>query len=293
MSYITGTSSNNIITGTSEDDNIDGGAGNDTINGGGNGTYGDNISFSGATTGVTVNLTTGVASDGQGGTDVVSNIEHINGTRFNDRLTGSSVTNWFRPGAGDDTVDGMGGKDVVMYEDASAGVTVNLLTGQATGTSIGTDTLTSIEAVHGSYYNDRITLSNSDGYVFARAGNDIITGGSSGEYINPGSGSDTVDGGGGSDTVDFGDDGYDSTGRGTRGATANLETGVATDTWGYTDSLTNIEGVGGTDFADTFIGNSQDNELEGKGGNDTLKGAGGFDALKGGDGTDRADYSGN
>ena len=118
MSNFTGTASNNTITGTSNDDNIDGGAGNDTINGGGNGTYGDNISISGATTGVTVNLTTGVASDGQGGIDVVSNIEHINGTRFNDRLTGSSATNWFRPGAGDDTVDGMGGKDVVIKPGA-------------------------------------------------------------------------------------------------------------------------------------------------------------------------------
>ncbi len=293
MSYITGNASNNVLTGTSSDDNIDGGAGNDTIDGAGNGTYGDEISFSGATTGVTVNLTTGVASDGQGGIDVVSNIEHINGTRFNDRLTGSSVTNWFRPGAGDDTVDGMGGKDVVMYEDASAGVTVNLQTGQATGTSIGTDSLTSIEAVHGSYYNDRITLSNSDGYVFARAGNDIITGGSSGEYINPGSGSDTVDGGGGDDQVDFGDDTYDSLGAGTRGATANLETGVATDTWGFTDSLTSIERLKGTSFADSFIGNSQDNTLEGQGGNDSLKGGGGYDNLQGGDGTDRADYSGN
>ena len=293
MSYITGNASNNVLTGTSGDDNIDGGAGNDTIDGAGNGSFGDEISFSGATTGVTVNLTTGTASDGQGGIDVVSNIEHINGTRFNDRLTGNGVTNWFRPGAGDDTVDGMGGKDVVMYEDASAGVTVNLQTGQATGTSIGTDTLTSIEAVHGSYYNDRITLSNSDGYVFARAGNDIITGGSSGEYINPGSGSDTVDGGGGNDQVDFGDDTYDSMGAGTRGATANLETGVATDTWGFTDSLISIERLKGTSFADSFIGNSQDNTLEGQGGNDTLKGGGGFDNLKGGDGTDRADYSGN
>ena len=87
MSYITGNASNNVLTGTSSDDNIDGGAGSDTIDGAGNGTYGDEISFSGATTGVTVNLTTGVASDGQGGIDVVSNIEHIHGTPFNDRLT--------------------------------------------------------------------------------------------------------------------------------------------------------------------------------------------------------------
>ena len=296
MSTINGNASNNVLTGTSGDDNIDGGAGNDTIDGAGNGTYGDEISFSGATTGVTVNLTTGMANDGQGGTDVVSNIEHINATRFNDKLTGSSATNWFRPGAGDDTVDGMGGKDVVMYEDATAGVTVNLLTGVATGTSIGTDSLTSIEAVHGSFYDDRITLSNSDDYAFGRSGNDSITGGSGNNPISPGSGSDTIDGGGGEDEVDFNDDGYDnytSIGRGTLGATANLETGVATDAWGFTDSLTSIERLKGTSLADLFIGNSKDNMLEGRSGNDTLKGGGGFDALKGGDGTDRADFSGN
>jgi Ca2+-binding RTX toxin-like protein len=242
MSLIS-TPNNDTLIGTPGDDRLVGGAGNDSMDGAGNGQFGDTVEFPGATTGVEVDLTLGFALDGQGGRDVLLNIEHINGTPFNDKLTGSGVKNWFRPGAGNDTLDGREGEDVVMYEQSSSGVTVNLLAGTATGAAIGSDVLISIEAVHGSYLDDRIILGNSQGYVFGRAGNDSITGGSTGEYIHPGSGRDTMDGGGGSDTVDYADDGYDGGARATPGASVNLETGVATDAWGHTDQLISIENL--------------------------------------------------
>jgi Ca2+-binding RTX toxin-like protein len=289
------TPNNDTLIGTPGDDHLVGGAGNDSMDGAGNGQYGDEVAFPGATTGVEVDLTQGFALDGQGGRDVLLNIEHINGTPFNDKLTGSAAKNWFRPGAGNDTLDGRAGEDVVMYEQATSGVTVNLLNGTATGAAIGSDVLVSIEAVHGSYLDDRIILGNNSGYVFGRAGNDWITGGSTGDGIYPGSGNDTIDGGGGNDRVDYFEISYDgsASATATRGAIVNLETGVATDQWGHTDQLSSIESLRGSNFADVLSGNAQSNELEGQGGNDTLKGAGGADTLQGGAGTDRADYSGN
>ena len=294
MSLIS-TPNNDTLIGTPGDDRLDGGRGDDSMDGAGNGQYGDTVWFPGATTGVEVDLTLGFALDGQGGRDVLLNIEHIEGTPYNDKLTGSGVKNWFKPGAGNDTIDGRAGEDVVMYEQASSGVTVNLLTGTATGAAIGTDVLISIEGVHGSYFDDRIILGNNLGYVFGRAGNDSITGGSTGDGIYPGSGNDTIDGGDGNDRVDYSEVSHDGNASAiaTRGATVNLETGVATDQWGHTDQLTRIERLTGSNFADSFSGDAQSNELEGQGGNDTLKGAGGNDTLEGGEGTDRADYSGN
>lgn len=286
-----GSAGNDTINGLGGDDTIDGGAGNDSIDGGANGQFGDTLTFTHATKGVKVDLTAGtVSDDGQGGADKIINIEHIVGTAFGDVLTGDANENWFMPGAGDDAIDGAGGQDVVMYEQASSGVTINLQTGIASGNSIGTDSLTSIENAHGSAFKDVITLGNAGGYVFARAGNDSLVGGSGNDLFFGGSGNDTIKGGGGSDTASYADDSFDQgsaiiTGR---GVTVDLSasTGTAIDNWGNTDTLTSIENVTGSRFNDSMIGNAGDNHLEGLGGNDTLNGGAGNDVLFGGAGSD-------
>jgi Ca2+-binding RTX toxin-like protein len=158
---------------------------------------------------------------------------------------------------------------------------------------VGTDTLISVEAAHGSSFGDNITLSDSGGYVFARAGNDTITGSASWDFIVPGSGNDSIDGGSGVDTVDYGDDAYDRAGVATHGVTASLTTGIATDNWGGTDSLIRVENLGGSSFSDTLVGDAEVNKLEGRSGNDTLSGLGGNDSIDGGDGIDRVDFTGN
>jgi len=132
--------------------------------------------------------------------DTLLNIEHVIDTSYNDTLVGTSGTNWFGLSAGNDSVDGGAGSDVVFYEDAATAVTVNLGTYSATGTSIGTDTLVRVENVHGSMYADSIILGGADnGYVFGRGGNDNLVGTISNFYERfiGGSGADTINGGGG------------------------------------------------------------------------------------------------
>ena len=201
--YLSGNSGNDTLLGGDGDDRLMGGAGNDSIDGGADGQYfhyGDTVDYAGSTTGVDVNLTTGLATDGLGGTDTLLNIEHIIGSAFADRLVGNSRNNLFMPGAGNDTIDGVApsasGNNVVMYGDASAGVVINLATGVADGTSIGHDTLANIWAAHGSDFDDQITLSDNGGYTFGQAGNDLINGGSRGGYLNGGTGNDTINGDG-------------------------------------------------------------------------------------------------
>ncbi|AWM28838.1 Ca2+-binding RTX toxin-like protein [Sinorhizobium fredii] len=73
---------------------------------------------------------------------------------------------------------------------------------------------------------------------------------------------------------------------GPAGVTVNLATGVAVDGFRKQDKLISIEGVRGTNFADSLTGSSVANILRGEGGNDFLAGALGKDTLLGGSGRD-------
>ena len=283
-----GTSGDDVIVGGDGDDFLRGNAGNDILDGGANGPFVDTADYSNSPTGVNVNLTLGTASDGFGGTDTLIGIEAVNGSAYGDILVGDAGTNWFRPGAGNDTVDGGAGRDVVFYEDSTAAVIVNLKTGSASGTATGNDLLTSIEAVHGSHFDDQLTLSDSGGYVFGRAGNDILTGGTGNDNFIAGSGNDTIHGGAGFDNLSYTEDSFDGgllapTGV---GVTVNLSTRTATDNWGTIDTFDGIEGVSGSRFNDTLTGDALSNALFGDAGNDTIDGRDGADFLSGGDGAD-------
>lgn len=70
------------------------------------------------------------------------------------------------------------------------------------------------------------------------------------------------------------------------GVTVSLKEGTATDGWGGTDTLTDIENVGGSAYDDTIEGSDDANIIHGYEGNDTIKGAGGIDFLYGGTGDD-------
>eukprot|EP01031_Cornospumella_fuschlensis_P022412 gene22412-27377_t len=159
--------------------------------------------------GVVVDLAAGTAQDGQGGSDILTHIANVDGTRFNDTLQGNDLRNHFKPGAGDDSVNGgADGGDVVIYNDFSTAADINLKAGYARGADIGQDALTGIESAHATQGNDTITMGDNGGYLFAERGNDVIYGGANGNWINAGPGDDTIYGGarGGSYQGDQGND---------------------------------------------------------------------------------------
>ena len=292
-SGLNGSAQADQLLGLGGDDWFNGGGGNDYIDGGGKGTWGDTVGFDGATAGVNVNLTTGRAEDGQGGVDVIKNVQHINGTRYSDTLIGSEGANWFRPGSGNDYVDGMGGQDTVMYYDSTGSVNVNLQLATATGASIGNDILVSIEGVHGSNFADTIRLSNeNNSYAFAGAGDDLVFGGTNDDDLIGESGNDTMDGGVGTDTASYQSALDGVLGASSSGVTVNLAAGTATDNWGGRDTLISIEDVKGSSFGDIITGDQKSNHLEGFDGDDLISGAGGGDRIDGGNGNDTAVYSG-
>jgi Ca2+-binding RTX toxin-like protein len=260
------TGSNSTFT-----EQFEGRGGNDTINGAG-GT--DMVRYDSATEAVNVNLATNTALDGLGGTDTLSNIEGIRGSSFADTLTGGNTANgtgttdgfeFFMGQGGNDTIDGGGGYDRADYTSSTTGASVTL-GGSSNGTASdglgGTDTLISIEGVRGTEFND--TLTGSDTGTF--------------ETFEGRGGNDTIDGKGGTDRVD-----YTSA---TAAVTVNLGTNSASDGYGGTDTLLNIEQIRGSAFNDSLTGNTGNNDIQGQAGNDTLSGGDGNDSLDGNAGAD-------
>jgi Ca2+-binding RTX toxin-like protein len=291
---VTGTSGNDTLSGSNEADTISGlagddwlagGQGNDILDGGSHGSGGDYADYSADPAAVQVNLATGLAVDGWGNNDSLTGIENIHGSAFNDLLIGGADTNYFRPGAGDDTVDGGSGFDMLYYTTATSGLTVDLAAGTASGGGIGTDTIANIEGVQGGTFADKLTLSNAAGILYGRSGADTLTGGTGGDNFVGGSGNDIIHGGDGIDQVIYNDDWLIE-----QGVQVNLMTGTVSDNWGGTDTLTSIEQVIGSPFDDTLLGG---NPLSGSGitdGFEGFSGEAGNDLIDGGTGFDRASY---
>lgn len=242
---------------------------NDTVN-----YNSDGFDGAGAITrGVDVNLAAGTAIDGWGNTDTLISVEYVTGTHLGDLIVGDGGRNSFRGLEGDDVIDGGGGdRDRIDYRRDPGGVTVNLATGTATDGWGDTDTLSNIERIRGSNFDDD------------------LTGDGNRNQFKPLDGTDIIDGGAGSDTVDYADEVPNG---GFRGVNVDLAAGTATDAFGNTDTLISIEEVVGTELDDVLLGNNDDNYLEGREGDDELRGFGGFDELRGGQGNDILDGGSN
>jgi Ca2+-binding RTX toxin-like protein len=266
---LVGRAGNDSLLGGGGRDTLDGGLGNDTLDGG---TITDTLnlddlniaSYASATGAVVVNLDTGTSS-GAAGNDVLRNINMVIGSTAADTLTGSNRTEFaelFEGGAGDDTIDGLGGNfDVALYMYATAAVTVNLATGIATGNSTGKDTLRNIEAVFGSSYSDSLTGGSNSSMTS--------------ELFRGDGGNDTIDGGSGYDWA-F----YDTGATGVVVTLGDTVDGSASDGQGGTDVLRSIEGVRGSAFGDTLTGSNRTDAtelFEGREGNDVIDGKGGLD----------------
>ncbi|MCX7374503.1 MAG: hypothetical protein NTW56_19070 [Alphaproteobacteria bacterium] len=144
------------------------------------------------------------------------------------------------------------------------------------------------QSINGGGGNDTLVGNAGNDTLNGGAGRDSIDGGADNDVITGGAGNDTLNGGLGTNTLDYGAETgtVDTT---TFRATVNLNTGIATDTFGNVDSITlnTFRDVLGTAFRDNLTGNNNANMLVGGEGNDQLTGLGGNDTLMGGDGTER------
>lgn len=246
---LTGDSANNVIEGDLGDDIL--------IGGGNSGGVGDTVSYSRATSSVTVNLSQTSPQDTiAAGLDTISGFNSLTGSDYNDILTGDLSANVISGGQGDDfligstggdTLAGGSGKDTVSYVNSgSVTVTIN---GFATHDSV-TDTLIGIENLIGSINADHITGDANDNIIDGGLGDDIILGGSNGtvgDTISYASAAALV-------TVNFNSPG------------PNVSGGAGNDT------ITLFENIIGSIYNDNLTGDGGDNVIEGGAGNDVMDG---------------------
>lgn len=262
---LTGSANADTLQGGGGSDTIDGGAGDDTIEGGSGGDILDGglgvdtlsylLSDNGANplAGVTVNLTTGLASGGDAAGDsiVLGSFENLTGTRLDDTLTGDGGANVITGKDGSDTIYGLAGNDTLYG-------------------ALGNDVL------YGGDGNDLIDGSDGDDTLYGEAGTDTITAGIGNDTIHATTvGEDTIDGGAGTDTVSF----------------AGAALGQAIDLTSAASKISNVENIIGSVFNDQFYGTSAANVIDGGSGNDVIQGMGGADTLTGGAGTDELSYT--
>jgi serralysin len=124
-------------------------------------------------------------------------------------------------------------------------------------------------------------------WIFGLDGADILFGMQGNDHLFGGDQDDTLKGGGGADDL-WGGTGFDTAAYddSPAGVTVSLLSGSGSGGDAAGDDLNEIENLRGSSYADTLLGDHDDNELHGLGGNDSLKGYGGNDTLHGGPGND-------
>ncbi|MDQ4142498.1 MAG: hypothetical protein M3198_01960 [Actinomycetota bacterium] len=291
-------------------DTMAGDAGNDDLNGGQDQ---NTLTYAGAPNGVDVDLTEGSATgEGQ---DTIQYFERLIGSPHDDVLGGHFDSTWFVSTAGNDEYNGLSHAwDQVSYATADQAITADAELGTATGH--GSDTLSGIDGLVGSDFDDTLRLGELregvQGHLQGGAGDDDLAGGDQtdgieagagddvvntlggDDFVYPGAGNDDISTGGGHDQVSFSTETEpdDDTVDGGPGATdmlaynmtagpvsVDLAAGVGTGQGG-TDSFSNVEAVWGTESTDELRGNEEDNFLGGGyGEDDLLEGRGGADTL--------------
>lgn len=312
---VNGDAGNDVFIGGATDSAIavnSSGGGTDTFDGG---TGFDTASYSTTLDGINVDLrlSSGQVTGTEVGTDTLINIDNIVGGLGDDTMTGNGSGNSFSYFGGFDTYFGGAGGDVVSFTEFGHAVLINLAaTIQAKTTDRGdvvTGELrdlarfTSIEGVIGTIFNDSLTGDAQANTLLGGKGDDVLFGGNStneaadtdmlagGEgddrfIAAPGDGADTIDGGAGVDTLDYSAQ--------TNGVTASLRFGDGDD------SITGVERLVGTAFADGLTGDEAGNILDAGLGDDTIDGgfgddliiySGGLDQILGGNGSDALDFT--
>lgn len=207
-----------------------------------------------------------------------------------DSLAGLGGNDVLQGGDGGDTLDGGTGFDMADYTAAPSGLLADLAdpvrnTGQAAG-----DSYIGIEGLAGTDLADTLGGDSGANRLEANAGHDAVSGRAGADSLYGGAGDDTLTGGAGADLLSGGA-GFDWASYREAVAGIRLDMANAAQNNGDAagDSLTGIEAIEGSAFADDLRGDTMANLLSGGGGNDTLSGRAEADSLYGGAGDDLLD----
>ena len=137
--------------------------------------------------------------------------------------------------------------------------------------------------------DDQLDGAGGADLLVGHGGEDSLKGDAGDDTLLGGSGDDTLDGGAGADVL-IGGDGVDIASYASAGAgvSVTLKNSAVVDANPITDVFSSIEGLEGSAFNDTLIGDDGDNEIIGGAGADRLEGGAGNDlyTIRAGDGDD-------
>ncbi|CTQ42247.1 calcium-binding protein [Roseibium aggregatum] len=255
INRLIGAGGDDTILGNDGEDELFGGAGNDTLNGG----AADDLLFGGSGDDVV---------SGNSGFDTLKLSGNINEYNFTALDNGQFQV--------EDLVAGRDGSDLfdTIEQVTFANTTVGLFALVGTIDRYGTP---GNDTIHGTAARERFHGGNGDDKLYGYEAEDTFQGGA---------GDDTFDGGLLTnddenfewDIVDYYEDYRDG---GVQGVYVNLDQGWATDPFGDTDTLIDIERVFGTEVDDVIIGSSEWAEAYDPFlGNDIIHGNGGWDDLR-------------
>ncbi|WP_323783899.1 hypothetical protein [Thalassovita sp.] len=322
------------LEGGSGENELDGGAGADALIGTGGTSF---AAYRSSASGLIVNLNSTGENTGDAVGDTYTNILNVIGSNFADEISGTNGNNILNGFGGDDNLDGDDGNDTLFgeagddtlvggdgddelsggegadnliggpgrdaasYRDAVTNVVADLADASNNSGAAAGDSYSSIEDLIGGSEDDLLSgnasanvITGFDGNdtLVGRDGNDTLRGNNEDDVLNGGLGADRLEGGLAIDAASYAD--------ATTGVRADLSNSATNTGEAAGDTYSSIEGLIGSGFNDTLVGNSGDNLLQAGGGNNTLTGNNGDDTLRsgagednmsGGTGSDTADYS--
>ncbi len=192
---------------------------------------------------------------GDGNDTVLGGIgnDSLSGGAGDDSLSGGSGDDTLAGGTGADTLIGGTGLDFADYTESDSGVGVDLAAGTGGGGHATGDSLTGVDGIFGSEFNDILLGYDGESTVpgdtftnifFGNGGNDLLDGRGGSDSLYGGTGNDTILGRDGNDLIE-GDEGDDS-----------LNGGLGADT------------VSGGDGRDIFVGAAAGDLIDGGSGGD-------------------------
>lgn len=322
--YIWGNAEDNHIQGQAGNDLLEGGAGADVIDGGSGWDY---ARYTRSTAGVNINLSNGVHTGGDAEGDILTGIEAIVGSDYDDTLIGSDSNDFLRGGAGDDTlyggfgIDRLNGEtgndlyhfdggttlifesahdttsiDRVRFADGFDTNNINIHENvirflDAPGDDIAFDDITRIEEFDIEVDGQRMVLNLTELLALNNSVEVVFDQGV--DVIYGTAQIEDFVGNNNSNTVDYSNSEY--------GVWVDLLAGTGSggdaegDTYNSVENvngsdITSVNGSNAADYRDYLWGNDVENILNGLGGNDILEGGEGADRIDGGDGWDYSRY---
>jgi Ca2+-binding RTX toxin-like protein len=270
---VQGFGGNDTLVATTGADTLDGGSGL------------DRASFAGSAGPLVLDLLRPANNAGAAETQLLLNIEVVEGSAFNDRIFGTNAAERLIGNAGNDMLRGRGGADTLEGGggndtlDAAASASPLLLGGDGDDRAQGGN---GVDSILGGAGNDSAFGASNADTLDGQAGDDMLDGGDGFDLLDGGAGNDRLFGRDGNDTL-FG------------GLGADLLTGLGNNDHmdGEEENDTLLGGAG----ADTLLGGDgddvamggDDNDIidTGEGNADQASGGGGDDDITAGAGTDR------